>query len=96
MNSFSRFFDHFSLSSTVDLGHFYIDVSNNSDGSAAQQCAREPNKFDTGTTRVYPCPCGMFGRYVRIRYDVGDTNHLLMCEVQVQPGGEHSDTQMVF
>ena len=70
------------------LGPFYIDVSNNSDGSASEQCAHEANLFNTGETRLYPCPCGMYGRYVRIRYPNDENTTLRLCEVQVQAGGE--------
>ena len=66
---------------------FYIDVSNNSDGSSALQCAHEPNVFAPSETRVYTCPCGIYGRYVRIRYNPAVKNHMELCEVQVQPGG---------
>ena len=68
------------------MKEFYIDISNNSDGSAAQQCAYEPNPYDPSETRIYECPCGIVGRYVRVRYDVTENNHMEFCEVQVQPG----------
>ena len=70
------------------LRDFYIDVGNNSDGSSARQCAHQPGQFTSSETRVYPCPCGLFGRYVRIRYNVNLRASMQLCEVQVQAGGE--------
>ena len=68
---------------------FYIDVGNNSDGSSAEHCAYEPNGFKAGETRVYTCPCGMFGQYVRMRYPLEVQNQIEICEVQVQPPGSN-------
>ena len=70
------------------LENFYIDVSNNSDGSYAQQCAHEPGRLNPSETRVYACPCGIYGRYVRIRYSPDVRKFLTLCEVQVQAGGK--------
>ena len=69
---------------------FYIDVSNNSDGSSAVQCAHEPNVIPPTETRVYTCPCGVYGRYVRIRYPVDRNAFMVLCEVQVQGGGKYN------
>ena len=71
-----------------NLKAFYIDVSNNSDGSSAQQCTQDPVQFAPSETRVYACPCGMHGRYVRIRYPVNLRANMQLCEVQVQAGGK--------
>ena len=73
------------------LKAFYIDVSNNSDGSSAQQCAHDQNAFLPSETRVYTCPCGMHGRFVRIRYPVIQRANMQLCEVQVQAGGEYHE-----
>ena len=70
------------------LQDFFIDVSNNSDGSSAEQCAHDSKTFAPGETRVYECPCGIYGRYVRIRVDMTRRDNLRLCEVQVQAGGE--------
>ena len=67
-------------------------MSNSSDGSSAQQCAHEPKGFNTGETKVYTCPCGLYGRYVRIRYPVNQRSFLYLCEVQIQSGGK----QIIF
>ena len=75
----------------TDLNRLYIDVSNNSDGSSAQRCFYEPSSLNSGTTRVFTCPSGMHGRYVRIRYAVDRSDFVLcLCEVQVQAAGEHT------
>ena len=76
------------ISHAENLKDFYIDVSNNSDGSAAQECAHEPGAYVPSETRVYPCPCGMYGRYVRIRYPVDRVAYMQLCEAQVQSEGE--------
>ena len=76
---------------TDNLSEFYIVVGNNSDGSSAEQCAFESNAFAPSETRVYTCPCGMFGRYNRIRYPVDRYAYLQLCEVQVQAGGKEHD-----
>ena len=70
------------------LSHFYIDVSNSSNGSSAQQCHHETSPFGASETRVYTCPTEMYGRYVRIRFASNKVEHLQLCEVQVQGGGE--------
>ena len=70
------------------LSDFYIDVSNNSDGSSAQQCDYDSTPFGAAETRVYTCPTGIYGRYVRIRFASNKYQHLQLCEVQVQGGGE--------
>ena len=68
---------------------FYIDVSNNSDGSSAQQYAHEAGLIPPSETRVYTCPCEMYGKYVRIRYPVDRKDaYMVLCEVQVQGGGK--------
>ena len=67
-------------------------MSTNSDGSSAQHCAHEPNSFSASETRVYTCPRGMCGRYVRIRYPPTTPNEMELCEVQVQPGGGGQNT----
>ena len=64
-------------------------MSNNADGSTAQQCAYDPKPFTASETKVYACPCGMYGRYVRIRYPVDQTTQRQLCEVQVQAGGKY-------
>ena len=75
---------------TESLNNFYIDVSNNNNGSSSQQCSHEQGAFSQSETRVYTCPCGMFGRYVRIRFPVSRSSYVDLCEVQVQPGGKDS------
>ena len=68
-------------------------VGNNSNGNSAEECAFEPNAFTPSETRVYTCPCGMFGRYVRIWYPERRNAYLQLCEGQVQAGGkEHKKT----
>ena len=71
------------------LENFHIDASNNSDGSSARQCAHEPGRLNPSETRVYTCPCGIYGRYVRIRYSRDRRSHMQLCEVQVQAGGAY-------
>ena len=71
----------------LHLKPFYIDVSNNSDGSSAQQCAHDSMVFAPSETRVYVCPCEIYGRYVRIRYPDTVRSYLQLCEVRVQAGG---------
>ena len=68
------------------LSHFTIDVSDNGDGSAAKQCDREDTGFAQAETRVYSCPPGILGKYVRIRFDSNKREHLQLCEVQVLGG----------
>ena len=65
------------------LSNFYIDVSNNTDGSSALRCAYEPTPFSASETRVYRCPHRLYGRYVRIRFASNKTQHLQLCEVQI-------------
>ena len=60
-----------------------MDVSNNSDGSSAQQCAHEPNSISPRETRVYTCQY----TYVRIRSNA--KTYMTLCEVQVQAEGEY-------
>ena len=81
-------FNFLSFLSTESLDSFFIDVSNNSDVRPAVQCAFEPVKFAASETRVYNCPCEMFGRYVRIRYAGDRRVYFQLCEVQVQSGGK--------
>ena len=78
---------HFSLHSANRLSNFYVDVSNNADGSSAQQCAFEAVPFMKAETRVYTCPSAISGRYVRIRFAEAKREILELCKVQVQ-GGE--------
>ena len=72
------------------LKPFYIDVSNSSDGSSVQQCAHNSAQFAPSETRVFPCPCGIYGRYVRIRYPLEQSAYIVLCEVQIQSGGEYN------
>ena len=81
-----------SFSTTGYLDNFFIDVSNYSDGSSAQQCAYERVRFVPGETRVYTCPCGMFGRYVRVRFAVTVRSYLQLCEVQIQSAGTQNNS----
>ena len=74
------------FSTDEHIREFY--VSNNTDGSSAQQCAHDPKQWGPSETRVYQCPCGMYGRYVRIRYSATLKAFLQLCEVQVQAGGK--------
>ena len=74
------------LSTAGRLDDFYIEVSNNSNGNSAQQCAEESEQFTGAETRVYACPSGVRGRYVRIRFDESKDGILQLCEVQVQSG----------
>ena len=71
-------------------GGIFIDVSNNSDGSSAQQCVHDRIELAGSETRVYTCPCEMYGRYVRIRYPVNQREYLTLCEVQIQSGGKRN------
>ena len=70
------------------LANFYIDVSNNSDGSSAEQCAYDSVPYGGSETRVYTCPDGIYGRYVRVHYASDKQEHLQLCEVQVQGTSE--------
>ena len=65
------------------LSDFYIDISNNSDGSSARQCAYDPEPYGASETRVYTCSTGMYGQYVRIRFAPTKEEYLQLCEVQV-------------
>ena len=65
------------------LKNFYIDISNNSDGSSNQQCAYDGAPYTASETRVYICPTGIFGRYARIRLVDNYPEYLQLCEVQV-------------
>ncbi len=69
------------------LQQIHLDVSNSSDGSSAQQCAYDAAGFNASETRVYTCPAGISGRYVRIRFDDTYTSSLELAEVQVQGEG---------
>ncbi len=69
------------------LQNFHIDVSNCSDGTSAQQCAYDAAGFSTSETKVYTCPPGISGRYVRVRFDDTYTMSLELAEVQVQGEG---------
>ena len=71
------------------LSNFFIDVSNNTDGSSAEECAYELTPFSASETRVYTCPQKMYGRYVRIRFASDKTEHLQLCEVQIQGAGRY-------
>ena len=73
----------------------HIDVSNNSDGSSAQQCAFDSRHFAPSETRVYTCPCGMYGRFVRIRFPLDAKRHMQLCEVQVQAGGKDTNSIVI-
>ena len=82
--SFGKYNHNFSLGWRLD--DFYIEASNNSNGNSAQQCAEESEQFTDAETRVYTCPSGVRGRYVRIRFDESENGILQLCEVQVQSG----------
>ena len=69
------------------LSNFYIDVNNTSDGES-QQCAHDTVAYEPSETRVYVCPSEIYGRFVRIRFDTHKTEHLQLCEVQVEGGGK--------
>ena len=71
------------------MANFYIDVSNNSDGSSAEQCAYDSVPYVGSETRVYVCPDGIYGRYVRVRYATNKQDYLQLCEVQVQGRGRY-------
>ena len=75
------------------LANFYIDVSNNADGSSAEQCAYDNVPYGASETRVYTCPDGIYGRYVRVRYAPNKQDHLQLCEVQVQGRGMYYQNQ---
>ena len=66
------------------MSNFYIDVSNNADGSLAEECAYETTPFRASETRTYSCPDGIGGRFVRIRFKSDKSEFLQLCEVQVQ------------
>ncbi len=76
----------FSLSAER-LQKIFIHVSNNSDGSSAQQCAYDAEPYLSSETRVYCCPAGTTGEYVRIRFDATYNNYLQLCEVQIRGRG---------
>ena len=71
------------------LSDFYIDVSNNTDGSSALRCAYEPTPFSATEARTYSCPDGIGGRYVRVRFQSEKIEYLQLCEVQVQGISEY-------
>ena len=62
----------------------YIDVSYNTNGSSAQNCAFDSQQYTSSETRVYTCPTLLPGRYVRIHYSPNSRKGLQLCEVQVQ------------
>ena len=72
------------ISGAFQLKNFYIDVSNNSNGSSSQICAFEDQPFLSSETKVYICRNYLKGRYVRIRYPSYYRLQLHLCEVQVQ------------
>ena len=80
------------ISVAYQLKNFYIDVSNNSDGSSSQLCANDDQPFRSSETRVYTCRNYLKGRYVRIRYPSDYQQHLQLCEVQVQGMGRSIHT----
>ena len=68
------------------LSDFYINVSNNSDGSFAQECAYESEPFRSAETRVYKCENDTYGQFVWIGFQETNTEFLQLCQVQVQGG----------
>ena len=68
------------------LSDFYINVSNNSDGSFSQECAYESEPFKNAETRVYVCEDAIYGQFVRIGYQENKTEVLQLCQVQIQGG----------
>ena len=68
------------------LSNFYINVSNNSDGSSTEECAYESEPFMSAETRVYNCEGALFGQFVRIGFQQNKTEVLQLCQVQVQGG----------
>ncbi len=66
------------------LQKFFIDISDNSDGSSPQVCANDSTPYESSETRVYCCPLGTTGRDVRIRFEDTYNNYIQLCEVQVQ------------
>ena len=68
------------------LADFFIEVSDNSSGSPAQQCAYDAVMYGPSETRTYECPSPLLGRYVRIRFSSTKNSHLhlQLCEVQVE------------
>ena len=67
------------------LAGFYIDVSNNADGTAAVQRAFEDegSTFQASETRIYTCDPPIIGRVVRIRFPTSKTEFMQLCEIQV-------------
>ena len=61
-------------------------MSNNSDGSSAQECAYESEPFMDAETRVYMCEGAIYGQFVRIGFQQNKTQILQLCQVQVQGG----------
>ena len=72
------------------LRNIWIEVSNYSDGRSAELCDQEPDTFIPGETRVYTCPCELYGRYVRIRFAADQRSYLVLCEVQIQSEGKQT------
>ena len=66
-------------------------VSNTSDGTQAEQCFHNTDPLTSGETRVFACPCGMYGRYVRIQFPVDVEKNMALCEVQIQSEGENKN-----
>ena len=83
-----QIYPHVNFIPAARLSNFYIDVSNNTDGSSSLRCAYEPTPFSSSETRVYTCPHRLYGRYVRIRFASSKTQHLQLCEVQIQGAGQ--------
>ena len=74
------------INMTGRLDDFYIDVSNSSDGSSAEQCAYDNVPYKSAETRIYSCPSNTYGQFVRIGFRHNVTGSLQLCEVQVQGG----------
>ena len=83
-----QIYPHLIFIPAARLSNFYIDVSNNTDGSLALRCAYEPNPFSPSETRACTCLHRLYGRYVRIRFASNKTQHLQLCEVQIQNAGQ--------
>ena len=65
------------------LADFYIDVSNNFDGSSARQCTYDNVPYEVSETRVYTCQSALYGGYVRIHFAQSKNSRLTLCKVQV-------------
>ena len=86
MPSLDIFIGVFQINMTDRLVDFYIDVSNSSDGSSAEQCAYDGVPYQSAETRIYSCPSNIYGQFIRIRFSPNVTRTLQLCEVQVQGG----------